>query len=583
MQEIHIQTPALLDPRVPTRHAPMPLAPRPPSLHDRQLLLFDNGKLNHRYGHNTMIYRTLAQRLGEQYGVRECRILSRDLLPLQQGSVRDLAAQIAASGVDGVVLALCDSGVTAYTIVLAWELERRGVPTVTLCSGQTIYLAAAMSLPVLPGLPLSQLNIVRHSSATDIAVETIWVLGEVGDALTTEPDLLQRQFLEKFGVPSDGWPAHDGGEMHVWSPQTYPLVDTDMPAVALDPAQYTAELYEKLCDSGLCDGLPVIPPTRSRVEAMLAFSDRPASEVLVPHCFPSGLPLIVGTLAVNAVMAGCRPEYFPILLTAALAVGEPRYRLMQAMITSHPAGNAILVSGPLAEAIGLASGGGCLGPGFRANVTISRGLNLSLMNAGRSLPGQADLSTIGSPAELAFCCAENRQASPWPPLHVDLFDAETTSVTLLKCEAPHNVLDHLSTTAEGLLRGIADVAATLGGNNAYVPAELLVVLNPEHAYTIHADGWSKQDVQRFIFEQARNPRHLLEGRGIAPMHPKAFADLDNVPVVNGPEEVLVIVAGNHGPHSMVGIPWGYSRAVTKAVTLRDGQPARHIGDFNQPC
>lgn len=132
---------------------------------------------------------------------------------------------------------------------------------------------------------------------------------------------------------------------------------------------------------------------------------------------------------------------------------------------THPAGNAIIVSGPLAAEIGLASGGGCLGPSFRANVTIGRTLNLSLVNAGRALPGQADLSTIGSPAELAFCCTENAQASPWPLLHVDLFDAQITSVTVLKCEAPHNVLDHLSRRAESLVQSIAD-------------------------------GWSKQDVQR---------------------------------------------------------------------------------------
>jgi hypothetical protein len=485
------------------------------------------------------------------------------------------------SGVDGVMLALCDSGVTASTIVLAWELERRGLPTVTLCSGQTIHLAAAMSLPVLPGLPLSHLNIARDSASDDIAAEIIWVVGEVHDALTTPAEQLRAQFVEKF-APRDIRVSPDmAGELHLWSAQQYPLTAAEEPTIQLDPAQYTADVYETFCESGLCDGLPIIPPTPPRVDAMLTYSDRPASEVLIPRCFPSGLPLTVGNLAVNAVMAGCQPEYFPLLLTAAVAVAEPRYRLMQAMISSHPAGNAIIVSGPLAQEVGVASGGGCLGPGFRANVTIGRALHLSLMNTSRALPGGADLSTLGSPAELTFCCAENVQASPWLPLHMELFDANTTSVTVLKCEAPHNVVDHLSTHAEGLLRGIADVAATLGGNNAYVPAELLVVLNPDHAAMIHADGWNKQDVQRFLFEHARNPRQLLQGRGIAPLRPPAFAALDPVPVVPSPADVLVLVAGTSGPHSMVGIPWGYSRAVTKAVTLRDGRPARHISDFNQ--
>jgi hypothetical protein len=579
MQAIRIQPPVLLDPRPPFRHAAMPLAPRLPTLQGQRLLLFDNGRLPRRHGQQVLSYATIERHLRQQYGVGACRHLHRHLPPALPGSIRRLAAEIAASGVAGVVLALCDEGATASTIVLAWELESHRLPTVTVCSGQALHLAAAMSLPVLPGLPLSQLNISRHAATTDVAAETIWVVGEIGDALTTPPAQLQAQFLETFAPLDTRLPVNTAGELQVWSAQTYAMTANEEATLTLDPAQYAAELYEAFCDSGLCDGLPVIPPTRSRVEAMLAWADRPASERLVPHCFPSGLPLTVGTLAVNAVMAGCRPEYFPILLTAALAVAEPRYRLMQALITSHPAGNAIVVSGPLADEIGLASGGGCLGPGFRANVTIGRALNLSLVNAGRALPGQADLSTLGSPAELTFCCAENVQASPWPPLHVDLFDAQTTTVTVLKCEAPHNVLDHLSTRAESLVQSIADVAATLGGNNAYVPAELLVLLNPQHAHTLHADGWSKQDVQRCIFEQARHPRHLLHGRGIAPMRPKAFADLDPVPVVPSPEDVLVLVAGAHGPHSMVAIPWGYARAVTKAVTLRDGRPARHINDF----
>jgi hypothetical protein len=579
MHAIRVQPPVLLDPRTPPRHAPMPLAPRLPTLQGQRLLLFDNGTFHRHHGHRAVRYAAIEQRLREHYGIGACRHVRRELLPLRHGSIRQLAAEIAASGVAGVVLALCDAGVTAYTIVLAWELERRGLPTVTLCHGQTIHLAAAMSLPVLPGLPLSSLNLFRHSAAADIAAEMIWIAGEIGDALTTPPEQLRAQFVEKFAPYHAGLPVQAAEELHFWSPLTYPLTAAEEPTIALDPAQYAAELYEAFCDNGLCDGLPVIPPTRARVEAMLAFADRPAVEMLIPRCFPSGLPLTVGTLAVNAVMAGCRPEYFPILLTAALAVAEPRYRLMQAMITSHPAGNAIMVSGPLAAEIGLASGAGCLGPGFRANVTIGRALNLSLVNASRALPGQADQSSLGSPAELAFCCAENVPASPWPPLHVDCFDAQTTSVTVLKCEAPHNVLDHLSRRAESLMQSIADVAATLGGNNAYVPADLLVLLNPEHAHTLHADGWSKQDVQRFIFEQARHPRHLLHGRGIAPVRPEAFANVDPVPVVPSPEDVLVFVTGTHGAHSMVGIPWGYSRAVTKAVALRDGRPARHLNDF----
>jgi hypothetical protein len=579
MQDITVRLPGILDPRAHASIDPIPLAPRQATLAGAKLLLFDNGKLHRRYGHNAVIFQTVAPHLQSEYGVQECRRLSRDLLSMPLSSLRDLAGDIAGLGVDAVLLALCDSGVTAYTIVLAWELEQRGLPTVTLCSGQTIHLAASMSLPVMPGLPLSQLHIQRHSSAADIATETLRALSDVAAGFTTAAALLRRSFDDTYTPGGARLQADAAGELHPWASRRVPLSGPDVSTIVHDPAEDAAALYDMLCDHAMCDGLPVIPPTRARVEAMLTFSERSSEDVLIPQCFPSGLPLTVHTLAINAVMAGCRPEYFPILQTAAEAIAEPQYRLMQGTITSHPSGNAIIVSGPLAQEIGLASAGGCLGPGFRANITIGRALNLSLLNVAQATPGKADLSTMGSPAELTMCCAENVQASPWSPLHADLFNADTTSVTVFKCECPHNVLDHLSTTAEGLLRGIADVAATIGGNNAYVPAELLVLLNPEHAHVLYTAGWSKVDVQRYLFEQARNPRHLLEGRGVSPVRPQGFDDLEAVPVVPRPDDVLLIVAGTNGPHSMVGLPWGYSRAVTKPVLLRSGEPARCIRDF----
>lgn len=578
MDEIILRPQGIMDPQPHAGGNSLPLAPRLESLAGKHLLLFDNGKLSGRYGHNAVIFRTVEQRLREQYGA-QCRRLSQDLLSTQHRSVRQLAQRIRASRVDGVILALGDSGVTAYTIVLAWELERQGLPTVTLCTEQGLHLAAAMSVAVMPGLPLSALTILRHVSAADIAAEVIWVLGEVVEGLTASGDLLQQRFVDTFATDRSRLHVDATGELHLDASQRLQREVEPGPTVSFDPGEYPVVLYETLCDNAMCDGLPVIPPTRARVEAMLAFTDYAAEEVVIPQCFPSGLPLTAGLLAINAVMAGCRPDYFPLLLTAATAIAEPRYRLLQANITSHPSGNAIIVSGPLAQEIGLASGGGCLGPGFRANLTIGRALSLSLLNTGRALPGRADLATLGSLAKLSLCCAENITASPWAPWHTECFDAQTTAVTVLKCESPHNVLDHLSTSAEGILQGIAAVAATIGGNNAYVPAELLVLLNPEHAQTMAADGWSKADVQRYLYEQARNPRRLLAGRGIVPIRPPAFADLDPVPVVQSPAEVLVIVAGTHGPHSMVGIPWGYSRAVTKAVTLRDGTPARSVSDF----
>lgn len=574
MREIDVHPPLLLDPRPLVRSRSVPLAPRLPSLQGRRLLLFDNDCLRHWEGPHAVVYPTLAQRLQAQYGVVECRRMTVRLAGSASGTVPRLAAEIASGAADAVVIALCETATAAATLLLAWELERQGRPTVTVCHEAALYLAAAMTMTVLPGLPLSSLTLIRPPSDPEMVAEMLWVAGEVEEALISSPEQLHMQFRQTFMAASERLQANAAGELSLWNVQSYQV--TESASIDLDPSTYAAELYEAFSDSGLCDGLPIIPPTRERVEAMLAWSARDAIEPIVPRCFPSGLPLTVGTLAINAVMAGCRPNSFPILLTAAEAVADPRYQLMQAGVASHPGGHAILVSGPLAEEAGLASEGGCLGPGFRANLTISRALNLSLANASHPLPQRTHLCTMGSAAQLAFCCAENVRASPWSAFHVDRFDAATTCVTVVKCESPPNVVDQLSTRAERLVHGIADVAATLGRHSAYVPADLVVLLNPAHARLIHADGWRKPDVQRFLFEHARNPRQWLTGRGIEPVRSAALADQALIPVVSSPEDVLVFVVGAYGPHTMVGLPWGYSRAVTKAVMRHDGQPARHL-------
>src|SRR4029077_17249190 len=138
--------------------------------------------------------------------------------------------------------------------------------------------------------------------------------------------------------------------------------------------------YEELCAAEVGDGLPVIPPTEKRVAAMLQFTDLDSDDVFVRELPPRGASVMVRSLAVNAVMAGCRPEYFPVLVAVFQAVSDPAYRAYQGAITTHPSGNAVVVSGPLAEELGIQSGYGCLGPGFRANATIGRAVNLAIMN-----------------------------------------------------------------------------------------------------------------------------------------------------------------------------------------------------------
>ena len=180
---------------------------------------------------------------------------------------------------------------------------------------------------------------------------------------------------------------------------------------------------------------------------MLAASPLPPEQTLIGPPMPSGSAITVRNLAINAVLAGCRPEYFPVVLAVVRAMAAPEYRFFHTAITTHPGGVAIVVSGPIAEELGIASGQGCLGPGFRANATIGRAVNLTLINVARSIPGRSSLATHASPAQYSYCFAERLEGHPWQPLHEEYADASTSTVTVLKCEAPHNVLSMIGTTS----------------------------------------------------------------------------------------------------------------------------------------
>lgn len=584
MHECRIDVPTVLDPRPPFSSAPLPLAPRLASLEGRRLLLFDNGQLRQYEGRNRVALATLAQRLQEQYGVAVCERMQSRLANPPQGYMRRLAENMAHMGVEGVVIALCDPAVATATVVLAWELERHGLPTATLCAGQAIHLAAALTMHVLPGLPLSPLHVSPHMAPSDITAESIWVAGEVEEALTASVEMLETQFWAAF-APGGVAPirANGAGELSVGG--TYEAGSTSASEPPADAVAYTVSIYDAFCRHQLCDGLPIIPPTPALVEAMLAATDREPRECMLSRCFPSGLPLTVGKLAVNAVMAGCQPAYFPILLAAAEAVAAPEYRLSQALASTHPAGNAIIVSGPLAAAIGLSSGGGCLGPGYRANLTLGRALNLSLLNTSGALPGRANQATMGSPSQVVFCCAEDLTASAWPPLHIEHFGPEVTAVTVLRCEGPYDVRAHQPKRGEDIMRAIATVAAALVSANAELDGGLLVLLGPDHAKLLQAEGWAKADVQQELVNNIRRLHHQLTGRDTVRQETPPQAQQGQsgqVPQVPTPYPISLVITGAAGPHSMIAPLWGRTRAVTKAVAYRDGRPIRSLRNMAMP-
>ncbi|MFN0147694.1 MAG: hypothetical protein ACKVT1_14395 [Dehalococcoidia bacterium] len=339
----------------------------------------------------------------------------------------------------------------------------------------------------------------------------------------------------------------------------------DLPA---DPVAFSRECTRR----GWSDGLPLIPPTAARVTEMLAAVRRDPLEVLGVLSPRQGVAT-VEAVAVNAVMAGCEPRQLPVLLAAVQAVADPAFNLDGINATTHPCGVFILASGPAARAAGIHGGSGCFGPGFPANVTIGRALRLVLLNVAGASPGVGDRATQATPAKLAFCATERDDASPWPPFQTTRgYAAGDSCVTAWACEGPHNIQEHGSNTAEGILQTIAGAMGQAGSNNILAGGEPLLCLGPEHAATIAGGGYSRESVQRYLFENARFPgarlsdefRESVRGRM---QGGEGERERDGMlGISDRPEEIHIMVAGGPGKHSC----WmptfgGMTRPVTVAL------------------
>ncbi|HWU36608.1 MAG TPA: UGSC family (seleno)protein, partial [Candidatus Acidoferrum sp.] len=311
-------------------------------------------------------------------------------------------------------------------------------------------------------------------------------------------------------------------------------------------------IFQLFMARGWMDGLPFIPPKEDRVARMLAYTDRDPKEVvaLLP---PRWGEATVEKLAVNAVMAGCLPQYFPVVMTAVSAMAEEPFNLYAIQATTHPCSPLILVNGPIAKELNINGRYNALGQGWRANATIGRAVRLILLNIGGGEPGVLDRATVGQPGKYSYCLAENEAENPWMPLHVEKgFSKEDSTVTVFGAEAPHNLNDHRSTTAKDILRTISHSIAIPGCNNALTAGEFLLLLGPEHAATIAGDGFSKEDVKKFLYEEARVPvEHFPEVswpwiRQMRPQWAEVVEKKGKIPLVDRWEEIQVAVAGGAG-------------------------------------
>lgn len=345
---------------------------------------------------------------------------------------------------------------------------------------------------------------------------------------------------------------------------------SEMPAIVESQDSFD-RVNEYFYEHGWTDGLPIVPPTGERVQAMLAGMPWREAEEVISVVPPRMGVASMRQIAVNAVMAGCRPEYLPVVVAALQAVSEPEYGLSHRQTTTHAGAPLIIVNGPVVARLRINCGRGLFGPGWRANATIGRALRLALVNIGGAGPG-VDASQTGHPGKYTYCIAEYEGANPWEPLHVERgYDPGQSVVTVVNTEAPHSMTENIQTDPDEIMLTFASCMATLGVNNLYSQGNPVLVLGVEHARHIASAGWSKLDVQQALFERARQPWGLVKSRGKSkgPRFPEFVDKSDDksmVPIVREARDLILIVGGGAGGKSMfLPTAGGQSLSVSKAV------------------
>jgi hypothetical protein len=338
------------------------------------------------------------------------------------------------------------------------------------------------------------------------------------------------------------------------------------PRVKPAPTDHVEELHAR----GVTDGLPVVAPTRERVRLAVAASGRSPDELvgLVP---PNYGRATVEKIAINAVMAGCRPEYLPVVVAAVEAVCDDAFDLHGVAATTNAPAPLLVVNGPVRQALGINCAAGLFGPGWRANATIGRALRLVCRNLGGARAGVVSMSTLAHPGHYTYCIGEHEEVSPWTSLAIEHgFAPGENVVAVLAADAPLGVYDRLSRTAGDLLTTIAGSLAVIVNHKMTHWGDTLLVLGPEHARTIADDGWSKADIRRFLHDRLRWPvRELVPGRNggeglpehVLAKFPDPLREETPVTKFRSAENIKIVVAGGTAGRFSAIVPgWTFAKA-----------------------
>lgn len=337
--------------------------------------------------------------------------------------------------------------------------------------------------------------------------------------------------------------------------------DTGITSRQLATAPYEDE-HELCYDRGWSDGFPVVPPTPERILRMLEGTTRDPQEIIgsIP---PNLSACTVEKVAINAVMAGCKPEYLPVVLACLETALAPEVTLHGVLCSTCPCSPILILNGPITRRIGMNSGINVLGSDNRANATIGRAVNLVVRNVGGGIPGGIDRSTLGGPGKISFCFAEDESDETWTPLHVARGCApESNAVTVFQGAGIQDVIDMRSRTPEQLTASLAASLAFVGNVKHAEYCNAVLVLSPEHHQIYREAGWTRPDIEEALYAALRRPgKDLVRGaggigEGIDPARANDMVDKF------WPDHGLLIVraGGPAGLHSAILSGWPGGRA-----------------------
>jgi hypothetical protein len=362
--------------------------------------------------------------------------------------------------------------------------------------------------------------------------------------------------------------GNDRIEDSVQEPGTSEL---ELPSVVRVPAE-PSRMFQYVSEKGWTDGLPVIAPTPEAVREMINACRFDKDEILGIMPPLNGVATIE-KVAANAVMAGCLPAYFSVVIAAMKLILQPGFNLDGVQTTTGNVAPLIIVNGPCKQALQINCSSNVLGQGWRANATIGRAIRLVLTNIGGATPGVYDKATLGQPAKYTFCIAENEEENPWEPLHVERgWSRETNAVSVFGCSGINSVVDMASKTAKGLLTTMS--LSMMGGiTSGVTSSEALIIICPEHAAILSAGGYSKGNIRQELFAKARVPYEGFSDDNLeflAKRRPRWFqkSELREIPIVDRPEDLWIIVAGGKGAKSAF-IP-GRTSTHMQTTAIQDG-------------